>query len=108
LKPRLLLGRSLLGIVLLTVIFACASPSAPAAPSSQPAPVPKRITVAISGEPKTIYATFGAAGVRGAEALNALVNSGFSALDVTGTVVPHLVDANTSNENGQWKLHPDG
>ena len=67
-----------------------AAPERLGSPSGAASTAPKRITAAISGDPKTLYANFGAAGVRGADALNALVNAGFSTLDDSNTLQPLL------------------
>ena len=100
-----------LPIVALSLLLAtCAPPQTPSATgvSSTTPTAPKRITAGISGDPRTVYATFGAAGVRGADALNALVNSGFATLDGAGTVQPMLAEAVPSVENGLWNVFPDG
>lgn len=108
--------RSMVLLVLLSALgaTACAGPLTPKAPERGGSPgsgaptAPKRITAAISGDPKTVYANFGAAGVRGADALNALVNSGFSTVDDTNTLRPLLAEAVPTVENGLWQVFPDG
>ena len=100
--------------MLLTV--ACA---APAAPSGQPpagsvgearaATAPKRITVAIAGDPHTLYQAFNPSStVRGVEELQLLVNAGLTQLNREGLLEPRLAEAVPTLENGLWKLLPDG
>jgi peptide/nickel transport system substrate-binding protein len=96
--------------ILILVLSACSAAQAPALPSAAQSArmAPKRIVAGISGEPRTAYATFGQAGVRGADALNALINAGFSTLDGAGTLQPLLAEAVPSIENGLWRVLDDG
>src|SRR4051794_24099474 len=105
----LLVCRALSLLTLSAVMLGCAPSPPTVAQRGETSPAaPKRIVAAISGEPKTVYALFGQAGVRGADALNALVNSGFSTLDGAGSVIPLLAEAVPSVENGLWTVDRDG
>ncbi len=111
--PRRSLPDLLLAALLVMLLPACAGQPAGVPGASGPGAggspqAPKRITAAISGDPRTLYANFGAAGVRGVDALNALVNAGFSTQDDVGTLRPLLAEAVPTVENGIWQLFPDG
>jgi peptide/nickel transport system substrate-binding protein len=83
-------------------------PAAPAA--SQPASTaPKRIAVAIAGDPHTFYQKFNPSStVRGIEELELILNAGLSVRDGQGHLQPQLAEQVPSLENGLWKLLPDG
>jgi peptide/nickel transport system substrate-binding protein len=93
----------------------CAAPAptppsgAPRDQASQPAPGPKRLTVAIAGEPHTLYQKLNPQStVRGIEELEQLVHTGFSTTNSAGALVPQLAEAVPSIENGRWRVLPDG
>jgi peptide/nickel transport system substrate-binding protein len=77
-------------------------------PTAQPS-VPKRVTIAILSEPRTLYArsTPAAAGFPGLTELQGLVASGLVVAN-DDILQPQLSEAVPSVENGLWKLLPDG
>jgi peptide/nickel transport system substrate-binding protein len=81
-------------------------------PQSQSRPAqPKRITVAISGNPNTLnnsVARAGSGGVAGVDALEEMVSAGMTLLEDTGKRRAQLAEQTPSVENGLWKLMPDG
>src|SRR4051794_30412747 len=111
-----------LGLILVFFVTACAGPVplTPAAPSSSGAPAapaaavatgPKKITVAISGDPNTLsnsVARAGSGGVAGVDAVEQMVSAGMSLMDDQGVLHPQLGRAVPSIENGQWKVLSDG
>ncbi len=93
----------------------CAAPGgapnagAPRDAASQPAAGPKRITVAIAGEPHTLYQKLNPQStVRGIEELEQLVHTGFTTTNNMGTLVPQLAEAVPSLENSLWRVQGDG
>jgi peptide/nickel transport system substrate-binding protein len=111
--------RFMMASLLLALVAGCAAPQRPAsapsasAPASEPAKpaTPKRITIAVQGDPFTLnYQMSSAAGFTppGSEALEELVNTGLSTLDSRGVLVPMLAEAVPSTENGLWTTLPDG
>jgi len=117
---RLRRSVGLLWISSVLFVTACAAPSRPAAPSSSGAPAapaapvatgPKKITVAISGDPNTLnnsVARAGSGGVAGVDAVEQMVSAGMSLMDDTGVLHPQLGESVPSIENGQWRVLPDG
>ncbi|HEY3117498.1 MAG TPA: ABC transporter substrate-binding protein [Chloroflexota bacterium] len=102
-------GVALMGFALMTVVAGCAAPQGRESAGTSGAPAaPKRIVAAISGDPRTVYSSFGANGVRGADVLNILLNSGLANLDHTATMRPLLAQEVPSVENGLWQVFPDG
>lgn len=105
-------------ILCLTAMLLAAACAAPAANSgrgtardagSQPAPGPKRITVAVAGEPHTLYQKLNPQStVRGIEELEQLVHTGLTTTSAAGTLVPQLAEAVPSLENGRWRVQGDG
>src|SRR4051812_33092108 len=100
--------------------MACGAPSSPPATQSggtvgdqaaRPA-AKKTISVAIAGEPKTLSDTInqaGSGGVPGVAEMESMINVGVVYRHgETGAVLPHLVEAAPTLENGLWKLLPDG
>ncbi len=108
-------GRWLLA-ALLVLVSGCAVPQQP--PGSQTAAVepprpaaPKRIVVAVQGDPFTLNYQMSSNGgytPPGSEALEELVHTGMAALDARGTLVPRLAETVPSTENGLWTIQPDG
>jgi peptide/nickel transport system substrate-binding protein len=103
---------TVLGMTLL--ITACTSPSA--APASEqtgsaPASAPKRISVAIRGDPLQLSGRIGGAGagsVPGAGEVEDLINSNLVVTDHLGKYHPMLAQDVPTTENGLWKVLPDG
>src|SRR5688500_14805601 len=102
-------------LLILVPIVGCGGPSAPASPDShgnaQAPPGPKRIRVAIMGDPPTLsnpINSAGGAGVPGAIEVATLVQSGLVITDDGGQLRPQLAEAVPTVENGLWKVFPDG
>jgi len=108
--------------ILLSLLTGCAGTGAPLASpstgtSSQGAEVPrssapKRITVAIRGDPKALSAKLnsaaGAGGIPGVGEMEELINAGFANEDTPGALHVQLAEAIPTVENGLWKVNPDG
>jgi ABC-type transport system substrate-binding protein len=117
---RAVLQRGVFLFVIATSLMACGAPTSPS--SAQPgstggdtAPRPaakKSIAVAIAGEPKTLSDTInqsGSGGVPGVSEVESMIHVGVVYRHgETGAVLPHLVEAAPSLDNGLWKLLPDG
>ncbi len=98
-------------------LLSCA-PAAPARPgqagdsASAVAPVVKRMTTAIMGEPRTVRNSINAAGgsgsIPGVDAVEDLLNVSLAVLDAQGRLVPRLAEAIPTVENGLWQVYPDG
>src|SRR5438270_232491 len=96
---------------------ACAEPRATgsagsgAGQSSSPAG-PRRLTVAIAGQPVSVSQAVTRATLAytapGGEFVETLVNRGLTLLDDHLEVQPDLAEAVPSIENGLWVLHPEG
>ena len=88
-----------------------APPAATDAERPRPA-VPKKITAAIMGDPRTLRNVINAAGgsgsVPGLDAVEELVNVGLALVDNRGRLVPRLADEVPTLENGLWRVLPDG
>jgi peptide/nickel transport system substrate-binding protein len=104
--------------ILAILVAGCAAPtqlsrpaaSAPAAEAPRSGP-PKRVVVAVQGDPFTLnYQMSSASGFTppGSEALEELVNTGLATLNNKGVLQPVLGEAVPSIENGLWVNHPDG
>lgn len=93
------------------LLFLACAPSGPApssAPSSQPA-APKRVVVAIMGDPPNLYMQLAAGqNVAGGDALEELVSSGLGDLDNWNVVHPRLAEAVPTIDNGQWRIFSNG
>jgi peptide/nickel transport system substrate-binding protein len=97
------------------IAAACAPSGAPGAssgtgtaPSDRP-PAPKRVTVAVAGDPHTLYQKFNPSStVHGIEELERVVHAGLSLRDIDGNYRPQLAEQVPSLENGLRKLSPDG
>src|SRR5207249_2679056 len=99
------------------VVVGCAPQSSGGAPQpgGQPAVQqragPKRITIAIMGDPSGLGNTIdraGAGGTPGLDAVEEMVNTGLSQVDAGGVLRPVVAEVVPSLENGLWKLLPDG
>ena len=121
----MMVGRGATLVMLFALVAGCAGPNAPSSAGSQSAvpavsntePAagrpsgPKRVVVAIGGNPNTLsnaISRAGSGGVPGVDALEDLVNAGLSQADDGGVLRPQLAEAVPSIENGQWRLLPDG
>lgn len=107
------LGPLWLAFVVLAV--ACTAPSPVASNGrdgqGEASAAPKRITVAIMGDPPTLSNAInsgGGAGVPGATPVAALINAGLTVKDDRGGLQPRLSEAVPTVENGLWKVFPDG
>jgi peptide/nickel transport system substrate-binding protein len=106
---------TLVCLTALLLVLGCAGPTATPdgaesrVPSNAPASAPKRITVAVAGEPHTLYQKLNPQStVRGIEELEQLVHTGFTTTNATGVLVPQLAEAVPSIENGLWRVLDDG
>lgn len=106
-------------LALLTLaLTACAPQAGGGASQSGPQPAvqeqrsgPKRITVAIMGDPSGLSNTIdraGAGGTPGLDAVEEMVNAGLSQVDASGVLRSALAEAVPSLDNGLWKLLPEG
>src|SRR5436190_2061260 len=106
-------------VVLVTFLGGCTAPSQPAssaAVSTTAAPerpaAPKRIVVAIQGEPFTlsgqVNTAAGSSTVRGVDELEQLVHVGMATADNQGGLKAQLAEAVPTVENGLWKVQNDG
>jgi peptide/nickel transport system substrate-binding protein len=78
-------------------------------PAPQSATGPKRITIAIAGEPHTLYQKLNPQStVRGIEELEQLVHTGLTTTNASGVLVPQLAEAVPSIENDLWRVLSDG
>jgi peptide/nickel transport system substrate-binding protein len=85
-------------------------PGQPAADQSPTPTEPKRIAIAMLGEPPAVWDDLKIAGgtVPGIGQFEALVTMGLTVEDEAGALHPGLAEAVPSTDNGLWKLHPDG
>jgi peptide/nickel transport system substrate-binding protein len=88
---------------------ACAAPAAnsPAQANAGAPSTPKRITLAMRGDPPGFYNKI-VVGVPGSDGLQDLVNVGLLAMTDHGDLRPELAEAAPTVENGQWQVVPDG
>jgi len=103
-------------LILAVTAMACAAPPSPrgasdAAGSGEQRP-PKRITVAIRGDPKTLSAKLnseaGAGGVPGVAEIAKMLNAGLATDDSKRVLHAQLAEQVPSVDNGLWKVFPDG
>jgi peptide/nickel transport system substrate-binding protein len=96
---------------------ACTGPQAPSgatdrsAGPAQPGDTsgPKRITIAITAEPPSLYYALIPSPIRaGPGSIQEIVHPGVAVFDNLGTLRPVLVERVPSIENGLWKVLPDG
>jgi peptide/nickel transport system substrate-binding protein len=113
-----MLSRALLCMVLVLLLAACAEPGRGAGTASSRgsdasrAAGPKRITIAIRGDPKVLSARLasaaGAGGIPGISQIEEMVNAGLGIQDAAGTIHAMLAEEIPSIENGLWRVFPDG
>jgi peptide/nickel transport system substrate-binding protein len=110
-------GQALRVFLVSAIVFvaACASSSgpstAPSAGTQAERQTPKRITVAIRGEPKSVSGKLSlgtVGGVPGQDEIEEMLNAGLANRDRGGTLHPQLAEQMPTVENGLWKLLPDG
>src|SRR4051794_11911464 len=107
---------TLMCLFLLGFIAGCSHPQPKAAPApgaSQPASSPsqpRRITVAMMGEPRGFIARMNTTQITipGIGDLEQLVNASLTELNGESKLQPQLAEAVPSLENGLWRLLPDG
>lgn len=103
-------------ILSLTVMATACGPAATGPGSSgQSGPTatgPKKITVAMRGEAKTISSKLnseaGAGGTPGVGEVESLLNSEMAMLDSDRVLHPQLAESVPTTENGLWRVLPDG
>jgi len=105
-------------LALAVTAVACAAPPSPPGASGavgaqeQRSSTPKRITVAIRGDPKTLSAKLnseaGAGGVPGVAEIAQMLNAGLAADDSLHVLHAQLAENVPSVENGLWRVFPDG
>jgi len=111
----------LVGLVSLVVLSACASPPTPADRSASGSAAvgttavgsastgPKRFTVAIRGNPHTVYQKLNPrSNIPGIDGLERMVGTGLTVASADGGRTARLAEAVPTLENGLWKLLPDG
>src|SRR5439155_18868320 len=79
-------------------------------PAGQQRVGPKRITIAIMGDPSGLSNTIDRAGAGGTPGLDAdeeLVNAGLTQADASGLLLPRLAEAVPTLDYGLWKVFPD-
>jgi len=107
---RRLTGPLVAGL-LLVLVTACgpAGQSTPAAGDSARPAAPKRLTVAMMGDPDLIIAGYQSAHqILGHPDLTDLIGRGFSMKNGDGALIAQIAEQVPSIENGLWKLFPDG
>ncbi len=105
--------RAILALIVIAVLAGCAGPeSRPVSTAQEQGRAgPKRITVAIRGEPHNLndrINSAGPGGVAGVAELALLVSAGLADVDSTTVVAPRLAAELPSLENGLWQISPDG
>lgn len=105
--------RAAIVCLVLVLLFGCAPQSSTLSPQSLSAsqPSPKRIAIAIKGDPPTLsdkINSAGAGGVPGVAEVERLISAGLAITDDRGALRPQLAEAVPSSENGLWKVGPDG
>lgn len=109
--PRLTTRFLFLALCGLLTVTACAPAArAPSAGSTSdgPAAAPKRVSIAIMGEPKAVGLAANLSAVPGEDELTELVLAGLATVGTDGTPRPKLAESVPSVENGGWVVHPDG
>src|SRR4029079_17123914 len=118
--PEVIMRLPVWSVSVLACLTGLSVACSPAAPGQSSAPVtertesgaPKRLTVAIMGDPYTLSAKLNTSGpgsnVPGTDALEDLVNAGLANMDNNSVLHPVLAVDVPSVENGQWVLLPDG
>jgi peptide/nickel transport system substrate-binding protein len=107
---------SLITLLLAGILIGCTAPSAsPARPAGGESPVPvrqapKRVIIAMAGNPPGISTTLNPAGTAtpGLPELVELTNPGLSTQDNEGNHAPLLAASIPSTETGSWTVEPDG
>jgi len=110
---RINVRRASVLIALLALLSACATPTAPAQPAtgaaSTPAPAtPKRVALAIMGDPQIVLTELGLHNVPGTDGLQGLLHIGLARVTDQGTLAPSLAATLPTLENGLWQVMPDG
>lgn len=103
-------------VALVLLIIGCTGPAGPRQATDggadvQQAGIPKRVTIAINGEPYTLSQTINSAGVGsvpGVSELEPLIQVGLGEVDEGEVVGPILAEAIPSTDNGLWKVFADG
>lgn len=112
-RPKTWWINSLISVGITLFLTACATPAPVSSPAVGQLPQPgspKRITLAIGSEPKTLYtkSAAGTSGFPGIGELEGLVLSGLVVPDHESVLRPQLAEAVPSVENGLWRVLPDG
>src|SRR6266508_40890 len=105
-----------LGVAIPFLFVACAPATQqterPGAADATRQQVPKRITAAIMGDPRTVRNSINAAGgsgsTPGVDAVEELVNVGLASMNSESRWVPRLAEAVPTIENNLWRVLPDG
>ena len=110
-------------LLMLAGLVAACNPTAavPAAPGTQPSPQvqgaqpgpggPKRLSIAVMGDPPALsqkIVSAGGAGVPGADLIAKMINAGLTTPDPARTLHPELADVVPSLDNGHWQVSPNG
>ncbi len=115
-RSRALLFRASL-VLAAVALVACTAPTSQEATGQRTAGAdtgarsagPKRVTVAIRGEPRTISTKIDSSpSVPGGADVETMLHAGTTLTDADGKLRPQLAEAVPSVENGLWTLAPDG
>jgi peptide/nickel transport system substrate-binding protein len=102
----------LFSIVLATAMVACgpagSTADRPGASGNRPAAAPKQLTLAIVGDPVTVFPGIDQRQASASAELQDLVNARFTRSDHEDVLYPQLAEAVPTIENGLWKAFPDG
>jgi peptide/nickel transport system substrate-binding protein len=103
-------GAYKLAVLVISLLLSACNPRTEApGTSSDRVPQPKRITVAVMGDPPTLYNKLNQSNsVPGIDALEELVHVGLSHADRFGIRGARLAHDVPSVENGLWRVFPDG
>ena len=111
-------GRGWLVLLLMALLAGCATPArdpSSAAPGGGSSPArssgTKRITTVIRGNPFALAQAINAGGagtVPGIDQVEALIHTGLAVEDAQGRLQPRLAEAVPTQENGLWRVFPDG
>lgn len=106
-----------LGLLVTTLVLlaGCTGPQVSRDQSSSGQPsqptAPKRITIAVMGDPRTLSGKLNSSGsgnIPGVDALEEMVHAGLGTFDYEGVLQPRVAEALPSIENGLWRVTPDG
>lgn len=98
-------------IILAFILAACAAPGTPRAAEADPtgpSAAPKRMTLAIVGDPSALFPGIDQRQATPTGGIANLVNVSLTIEDQEDVLYPRLAEAAPTTENGLWKVFPDG